>query len=153
MELVEVDVISAEATKRVVAGAWDIGRARPALAIVVDRPAELGGDQRAVATAGEGQAEEFLAAGRAVDVGGVEQSDPGIERGVDDLLGGGFVDPPAEVVASEADDRRVESTDGASLHGPSMAQAPGPCQTGMSGTSARQDGGASRARAISCAAA
>ena len=51
--------------------------------------------------------------------------DARVERGVDDLLGGGLVDPAAEVVATEADDGRVEGTDGASLHGPSMAQPAG----------------------------
>jgi hypothetical protein len=40
----------------------------------------------------------------AVDVGGVEQGDAGVERGVDDLAGAVGVQFAAEVVASDADD-------------------------------------------------
>ena len=138
VQLVEVDAIGAEPAQRVVARPGDVRRARATLALVVDRAAELGGDQRFVAPTGEGPAEELLAERSAVDVGGVEQRDARVERGVDDRLRRGLVDPAAEVVAAETDDRRVEGTDGTSLHGPSMAQRP----------TVRQP---SRARAISWA--
>ena len=39
----------------------------------------------------------------AVDVGGVEQIDAGVERGIDDRLGPLSVHPSAEVVAADAD--------------------------------------------------
>ena len=84
-----------------------------AFAVVVDRRAELGGDHRLVASGAEGTAEELLALGTAVDVGGVEEVDPGVERGADHGAGRGVVDPHAEVVAADADRRDLECTDAA----------------------------------------
>ena len=53
----------------------------------------------------EGLAQVLLGEALAVDVGGVEQRDAGVERGVDDRQGLVCVDATAEVVAPEADDR------------------------------------------------
>ena len=70
---------------------------------------ELGGQHDLVAPAAEHLAEELLAgAGAAVDVGGVEEGDALVERGVDDGAGAFEVDAAAEVVAAEADDRDVQ---------------------------------------------
>jgi len=62
--------------------------------------------EAAAAPAGERFAEQRLAAAFvSVDVHGVEQRDAGIERGIDDRALPLQVDDPAEVVATEADDR------------------------------------------------
>ena len=44
----------------------------------------------------------------AVDIGGIEEGDSGIERGVDHRARGLLVGPAAEVVAAEADDGHLE---------------------------------------------
>ena len=93
----------------------DVLRPR-AFALLVHRHAELRRDDRPTASFGERAAEELLALGRAVDVGGVEEVDAGIERGVDDALGGGLVDAHPEVVAAEADDRDAQRSDRTMLH-------------------------------------
>ena len=98
---------------------------RAALAFVVDRDAELRGDERLVAAGAERAPEVLLAQGAAVDVGGVEQRDAGVERGVDDRLRRRLVDAATEVVAAEADDRRGQRTDGACLHEPSLSDRRG----------------------------
>src|SRR5262249_37272154 len=60
------------------------------------------------APSGEHAAEELLAVTVAVRLGGVEERDPRVERRVDDVLRPRLVEPPAEVVAAEADDRDDE---------------------------------------------
>jgi hypothetical protein len=99
MQLIEIDVVGAESAQAVVAGLPDVLRPRPC-ALVVHRHAELRGDDRPIAAVGECAAEEFLALGCAVDVGGIEEVDACIERGVDDALGGGGVDAHPEVGCS-----------------------------------------------------
>ena len=69
--------------------------------------AELGGHHHVITATAEGDAQQFLAAacGLTVDVGGVEQGDAGIERGVDHRAGsvqGRRRGPrPPEIVAAE----------------------------------------------------
>src|SRR5207244_3273091 len=63
MQLVEIDAVGPEPPERVVTRARDVGGARPALAFVVDRSAELGGDERSIAATGQRPAEELLAPG------------------------------------------------------------------------------------------
>ena len=77
-------------------------RAGPAVAHV--HP-ELGREHDLVAPALEHLAEELLAppVGVSVGVRGVEERDPLLERGVHDRARAFEVDPPAEVVAAEAD--------------------------------------------------
>ncbi len=115
MQLIEIDVVGAESAQAVVAGLPDVLRPRP-FALVVHRHAELRRDDRPIASVGECAPEELLALGRAVDVGGVEEVDARIERGVDDALGGGGVDAHPEVVAAEADDRDAQRSDRTMLH-------------------------------------
>ena len=87
VQLVQVDAVGAEPPQAVFARARLMYAARrAALALLVDRSAELRRDQRLVAPRAERAAEELLAQRAAVDVGGVEQRDAGVERGVDDAL-------------------------------------------------------------------
>ena len=60
---------------------------------------------------GPSAAEELLGAAdfAAIDIGGVEQGDPEIERLVHHRLRRGVVDAAAEVVAAEADQRHAQS--------------------------------------------
>ncbi len=85
-------------------------RAR-AFALLVDGHAELGRDDGAIAAPLERLSQKLFALGRAVDVGGVEEIDARLERGIDDALGGGGVDPHPEVVAAEADQRDAQRSD------------------------------------------
>ena len=84
---------------RLAAAVLALGRAHP----------DLGGDHRLVAPAAERPTEELLGLALAVDVGGVEVVDAGVERGVDHVLRRGLVDPHPEVVAAEAGDRHLEA--------------------------------------------
>ena len=73
--------------------------------------AELGGDHHLVAALAQRPAQELLALGAAVDVGGVEEGDAGVEGGVRPRRRGVLVDPAAEVVAAQPDHRHLERTD------------------------------------------
>ena len=64
----------------------------------------------------EGLAEQLLAQGSAVDVGGVEEVDAFVQCGIDDRLRGGRVDAASEVVAADADERDGQAADWACLH-------------------------------------
>jgi len=59
----------------------------------------------------------------AVDVGGVEEVAAGLEEGVHDGEGGGFVGGPAELHGPEAEvgDGEVGGAEGAELHGEIVA--------------------------------
>ena len=122
--LVDVDPVGAQPAQARVAGpadvfagaVGDVGRAGHR------RAAELRREHDTVSrSVGEDLAEERLAVARAVDVGGVEQRDPGVERGVDDGAGPLEVDAAAEVVAPEPDDRDL---------GPAFTQLPGAHEPG-----------------------
>ena len=99
MEVVEIDVVGAQALER----AFDRrtnggGRAVARLAA----PAELRGEHDLVAPTVEDLAEEALAVAPVpVHLGGVEERDPDVQRGVDHGARGVEVDPAAEVVAAE----------------------------------------------------
>src|SRR5262249_10267468 len=69
-----------------------------------------------LAAAGQGLAEELLALGPAVGVGGVEEVDPGVKRRVDHPRRGLGVQAPAEVVAAETDERDFKRADAPSFH-------------------------------------
>jgi hypothetical protein len=116
MELVEVDAIRLEPAQAALDRRADVRRARAGRPLLVDRHAELGREDDVLAARSECPAQEFLALGLPVDVGGVEQRDAGIERGVDDRARGGLVDPTAEVVTAEPDDRDSEVADVPGLH-------------------------------------
>src|ERR1019366_10786950 len=90
----------------------DVGR-RAARSLAVDFRAELCRDHDLVALVAERLAEQHLALRAAVDVGGIEQRDSGLDRSADDLRGGGGVEPPAEVVATKAHDGDLERAEAA----------------------------------------
>jgi hypothetical protein len=53
-------------------------------------------------------ADQLLAHAIRVHVGGVEEVDPMIDRGTDDLPGARLIDAAAEIVAAHSDDRSIE---------------------------------------------
>ena len=91
-------------------------RSARAAGAAADRSAELGREEHSVAPVSDGAPEKFLALCSAVDIGRVEQRDAGIDGRVDDLLRRRLVDASAEVIAPQADDRRVKRTNRACLH-------------------------------------
>ena len=82
--------------------------AEPPGGVVFGPPAELRRDHGLIAPPRKRAAEEELAVAVAVHLGGVEQRDPGTQRGVDDRARTLGVEPPAEVVATEPDDGHHE---------------------------------------------
>ena len=85
MHLVEVDPVGAQAPQRVL----DLGddpapRDAAAVGIVTHRAPELRGQHDVVAAALQGLADDLLRLAGGVDVGGVDEVDPGIQRAVDD---------------------------------------------------------------------
>jgi hypothetical protein len=88
MHLVEVDPVGAQTPQRVL----DLGddpapRDTAAVRIVTHRPPELRGQHDVVAAGGRGPnplANDLFRLAGGVDVGGVDEVDPGVERAVDD---------------------------------------------------------------------
>ena len=85
VDLVEVDPVGAEPLE----GVLDLGddpaaRAAALVGIVAHRHEELGGEHDVVATALQCLADDLLRLAGGVDVGGIDEVDPGIQRGVDD---------------------------------------------------------------------
>ncbi len=112
MLVVEIDVVGLEALERFVADLLDVvGMAvqcAPLSAVVRIRlPAEFRGDHKFVAKRSEAFADEFFVDVRAVDFGGVEESDAAIDAGVEELDHFGFVfrraKAKAHAHAAEAD--------------------------------------------------
>src|SRR4029079_18307539 len=90
------------------------------LAPVVHRHPELRRHDRLLPSSFERAAEELLALGRAVDVGGVEEVDARIERRAHHTCGGVIVDAHPEVVAAEADHRHTQRAERTKVHCGSM---------------------------------
>jgi len=100
----EVDAVGPKPRERALERAPRVSRGPAWVVAVAGARAELGREHDAIAAAGQRVADHPLAgAVAAVDVGGVEERDPGVERGVDDGARAREVEPPAEVVATEAD--------------------------------------------------
>jgi len=107
--VVEVDVIGLKAPERALERVPDV--VRGATGSAVDRAAsELGRERDQSASPAQRLAEEALARAGALSValGSVEEVDAGLKSGVDDRSRPGEIDPPAEVVAAEADPRDGE---------------------------------------------
>ena len=87
VQVVEVDVVGAEALERSGDGAARRPRARgPPACRAIAAEADLGGDDDAVAIAAEGAAEDALGLAVVVCVGGVEHADAPLERAPHDAL-------------------------------------------------------------------
>ena len=97
VDLVEVDVVGAEAAEAVVDLGHD-GLARQAhgVAALAHRAPELGGDDDLVAVGhvGQGPPDDLLAGAVGVDVGGVEEVDAGVEGLGDEGPAGLLVEAP-----------------------------------------------------------
>ena len=109
-------MVGLQPPQRRLGGLNDVRR-RAAHRAVAHLAAELGGQHHAVAAALQQLAQQPLAAAAvAVDVGGVEEVDAGVERGVDDPAGGGQVETAAEVVAAEPDTGDAQGAEVGVLH-------------------------------------
>src|SRR5690348_14879066 len=82
-----------------------------ALAFVVQLAAEFSGDHDAIPATPECLAEKLFALPLAVNVGGIQEVDPGIECCVYHASGRGRVDAPAEIIAAETHNGNFERTD------------------------------------------
>ena len=111
VQLVEVDPVGLHPLQRGFDGLDDIApRAALLHAGIVHVHAELAGEHDVLAAGAEQFAERQLrAAAIAVHVGGVEQGDAVLDRGVDDLARRFQVYPAAEIIAAEADERDAQA--------------------------------------------
>ena len=109
MVLVEVDVVGVQAAQAVFDRLQN-PLARPAalFGVLADLHPEFGGQHDFMAALAQRLAEEFLRLRPAIDVGGVEQGDPGVEGGVHHGLGLGLIDAHAEVVAAQPHDADLQ---------------------------------------------
>ena len=123
VDLVEVDPVGAQPPQRVLDRAHDpAARAALLVGVLAHRAVELGGEDDVVApAAGERLADDLLGLALPVDVGGVDEVDPGVERRVDDpdrlvVIG---VAPRAEHHRAEAElaDGDAGASQLAMLHG------------------------------------
>src|SRR5688572_28512323 len=115
MQLIEIDEIGAKPPEAVLARLAHVLRPR-ALPLLVDSHPEFRRHDRLMPSSCQRTAEELLALRGAVDVGGVEESDPGLERRADDALGRGLIDADPEVVAAQAHHRDTQRSDRTKLH-------------------------------------
>ena len=107
--VVQVDVVDAEPLEGSLEGGADVGRAAVEVAGAaagVGDHAELGGQHHLVAPSADGPADELLVGERAVDLGGVDQGHPEVERSVDGADGLGVVGARAGVGGGHAHGRR-----------------------------------------------
>jgi hypothetical protein len=122
VDLVEVDVVDVEATQAVLEGRdQPAAGAATGVAVLAHRQAGLGGEHDVVPPPGEGLAEHLLGLAGAVDVGGVDQVDAGVEGRADEGVGvglGGAADL-AEVHGAESERTDVDAgaAERAVLHG------------------------------------
>ena len=100
MQLIEIDPIGREAAETVVDRLPHV-RGTGTLARVVDRQAEFRREDHRLAAPRQRAPDELLALGTAVDVGGVEEVDAGVERGMHDGFRALVVQAHTEVVAAE----------------------------------------------------
>jgi hypothetical protein len=85
VDLVEIDPVGAQPPQRVLDLADDPApRAALLVGIRAHRAVEFRGEDDVVAAAGERLADDLLGLALRVDVGGVDEGDPGVQRGVDD---------------------------------------------------------------------
>ncbi len=107
VQVVEIDAIGAQPLERALERAPYRRRSGAAVARL---PGELRGENDIVAPCLEDLAELALAlAAVPVDLGRVEERDPGVERGLDDGACPREVEAPSEVVATDADDGYAQS--------------------------------------------
>ena len=105
VHLVEVDVVGAQPAQRVLDLAHDPAAGPAAVVgLVAHRHEELGGQDDVVAAALQGLADDLLGHAAGVDVGGVDEVDPGVEGAVDDPDGVGAV-----VVAPRPEHHRAQA--------------------------------------------
>ena len=106
VHLIEVEPVGLQARQARLHGRHHVAARGAFLFTIVHRHAEFGGKHDVLAPVAEDLAHDGLrAAAAAIGVGGVEQRDPGIERLVDDRPRAFEVDPLAEIVAAEPDQR------------------------------------------------
>ena len=88
MDLVQIHVVDAQAPQTVVQlGDQPAPRTAPVVTLITHRQGRLGGEHDVVAPPGDGLADHLLRLAGAVHVGGVDEVDAAVERGVDDGSG------------------------------------------------------------------
>ena len=105
--LIEMDVVGAESLHAGVECLSHVGRVR-AVGLSWHVTAELRGNDHLGATISQKAAKQLLALAVGVGVGGIEEVESFVECRVYDFLGAHFVDAPAEVIATYANDRHLE---------------------------------------------
>ena len=104
MDLVQVDVVDVEAAQALVDRPHDPAPGvAPAVDVVAHRPVELGRQHDVVAPSGDRPPDDQLVLPGAVDVGGVDEVDPRVDRPLDDPGTLGEV-----AVAPHPEDHRAE---------------------------------------------
>src|SRR5262249_3196744 len=78
--------------------------------------AKFRGNDCACAPAFESSTEKLLALSSPVDVCGIEKVNAAVQRGIDHCGCSSVIRPPTEVVASDADKRHLERSNGAVFH-------------------------------------
>ena len=106
MELVEVNVVGAQAAQARLAGLLDVRRAGiPAShisGVLIEGQPKLRRDQHAIAPASKRLADDALALSRAIYVGRVDEIDPAVETHLDGPHRLALVDlPPAKLTAAK----------------------------------------------------
>ena len=71
----------------------------------------LRGDDGFAPPAGERAPKILLAVAFIVDVGGIEEIDAGVERGLHDAAGLGGIDAPSEIIAAQTGQRNLQRAD------------------------------------------
>src|SRR4051812_34868031 len=108
MQLIEIDVVGAQPTQRVLDSATDVATSSARLPVrTVQGVTELRREHEVVAVTAQELAQEVL--GLAVDVGGVDKGDAFVYGGVDDCASGIEIDAAAEVVSAQSDSRDHET--------------------------------------------
>jgi hypothetical protein len=100
MELIEIDVVRAQPAQAVLGGLANVLRLC-ALARLIELHAELAGNDGFTPPASERPAKILLTVPFIVDVGGVEEIDARVERGLHHATGLGGIDAPSEVIAPQ----------------------------------------------------
>ena len=110
MVIIKIDPIGLQALEARLDRARDVARrAAFELAFVVHRHAEFGDQHDILAAGAERLPQDRLrSAAVAVNVGGVENRDAGIERRVHDVARGRRIEPAAEIIAAEPERRDTQ---------------------------------------------
>jgi hypothetical protein len=107
MQLVKVDVVSAKAAETGFDCLPNVDGVGTFVLIIQGLP-KFRGDDHVLPALTQTAAQEFLAVGRAVEIGGIKEGDARIEGGVNNCGGALLIEPRAEIIAAEANNANSE---------------------------------------------